>query len=189
MINFLNETLRQLFLTRMKGHVADPSQLSFDFPDDDFRSHVKAHGKSALNVCLVELRENRTAPASVATDVRLTGANGAPNPRRVDCHYLISAWSPATRSVEPTMDEHALLYQTMVALMDCDPLVPAKIYGEESFPRNFPAVLRKAQLPVVVLPVERFPRMAEFWSASRGVHWKPTIHVVITLPILSDSQG
>jgi hypothetical protein len=60
MINFLNETLRQLFLTRMKDDLADPSQVSFDFPDDDFRNQVKTQGKNALNVCLVDLRENRT---------------------------------------------------------------------------------------------------------------------------------
>src|SRR5262249_27703763 len=116
MINFLNETLRQLFLTRMQDEVADPSQLSFDFPDDDFRNHVKTHGKNTLNVCLVDLRENRTLASPAGATAPPSASGGAPPQRRVDCHYLISAWSPAARSVEPAMDEHELLYKAMALL-------------------------------------------------------------------------
>jgi hypothetical protein len=177
MISFLNEMLRQLFLTAINDEITDSLQVSFEFPDEEFRSQVKAQGRSALNVCLVDLRENR----ALASPAAVTSASQ----RRVDCHYLISAWSPATRSVEPAMDEHALLYKAMSALMEAEPLVPRRIYNGKTIPKNFPAIFRDAEFPAVILPVERFPKVAEFWSGSRGVHWKPSIHLVVTLPVVS----
>jgi hypothetical protein len=83
------------------------------------------------------------------------------------------------------MDEHALLYKALAALMEAEPLVAGKIYGSEPLPINFPRTLRSAELPVVILPVERFSKTAEFWTAAQGVRWKPTIHLVVTLPIVS----
>ena len=106
MINFLNETLRHLFLTGLSQDLTEDSQISFELPDEEFRNQVKTLGKNALNVCLVDLRENRSA---CAADSPRTTAGPGPQPalarRRIDCHYLISAWSPAIKSVEPTLDE------------------------------------------------------------------------------------
>jgi hypothetical protein len=186
MINYLHETLRQLFLSRIKDDIGDASQVSFELPDEDFRNQVKTLGKNVLNVCLVDLRENRSmagAPMQQAQPVTQKA-----QPRRVDCHYLISAWSPATRSVEPTLDEHALLYKAMAALMEAEPLVASRIYGGKPIPQNFPATFRDAELPTVIFPVERFSKVAEFWSATKGVQWKPTIHLIVTLPVVSNGE-
>jgi hypothetical protein len=187
MINFLNEILRQLFVSRIKD-IADSSQVSFELPDEEFRSQVKTLGQNVLNLSLVDLRENRTL-ARKAPKSWGPAAEERPDQRRVDCHYLISAWSPAARSVEPCMDEHALLYKALAALMEAEPLVARRIYGSKPLPANFPQMLRSAELPIVVLPVERFPKTAEFWTAARGVRWKPTIHLVVTLPVLSDQAA
>ena len=176
MIHFLNETLRQLFLARIDG-LEDASQVSFEFPEEEFRSQVKTHGRNTLNVFLVDLRENRTAlPARTSEQ--------AGTFRRIDCHYLISAWSPATRNVEPSFDEHDLLYKTMAVLMQTELLAPGKVYGRLPLPKGFPGILRDAELPLVVQPVERFARTAEFWLATKGTLWKPSIHLVITLPVM-----
>jgi hypothetical protein len=189
MINYLNETLRQLFLSRIGDDIGDASQVSFELPDEEFRSQVRTQGKNVLNVCLVELRENRSVPVTDEAPSISRDSNGQrPAHRWIDCHYLISAWSPATRNVEPTMDEHGLLYKAISALTESQPLVPAKIYGAMPFPHDFPAALRDAALPTILLPVERFPKIAEFWSTGRG-HWKPTIHLVITLPVLMDGRA
>lgn len=85
--------------------------------------------------------------------------------------------------MEPALDEHALLYTAMSTLMEAEPLVPESVYGAKPLPRDFPSVLRNTALPTMLLPVERFPKIAEFWSAGRG-HWKPTLHLVVTLPVL-----
>jgi hypothetical protein len=186
MINYLNETLRQLFLSRIKDDIADASQVSFELPDEDFRNQVKTLGKNVLNVCLVDLRENRSV---ASTTMQQSQADAQiVQPRRVDCHYLISAWSPATRSVEPTLDEHSLLYKAMAALMEAEPLVASRIYGDKPMPQIFPAVFRDAELPTVIFPVERFSKVAEFWSATKGVQWKPTVHLIVTLPVVSNGE-
>jgi hypothetical protein len=188
MINFLNEILRELFVSRIKDDIADSSQVSFELPDEEFRSQVKTLGQNVLNLSLVDLRENRTLGKMMPKSWAPT-AEERPDQRRVDCHYLISAWSPAARSVEPCMDEHALLYKALAALMEAEPLAARKIYGSRPLPTNFPRMLRSAELPIVILPVERFPKIAEFWAAAQGIRWKPTIHLVVTLPVLSDQAA
>ncbi len=185
MINLLDEILRELFIHRIAGDITDPSQVSFEFPDEDFRNHVKTFGKNMLNVCLVDLRENRSGGS---LPLRQGEAPPERPPRRLDCHYLISAWSPATRNVEPSLDEHALLYKATAALMEADPLVPREVFNENSMPSNFPPSFRDVQLPAVIFPVERFAKSAEFWTASRGVAWKPTIHLVVTLPVFYSEE-
>jgi hypothetical protein len=187
-INCLNETLRQLFLSRIADEIGDASQVSFELPDEEFRNQVKTQGKNVLNICLVELRENRNVSVADAAPGFSRDANTQRPARRwIDCHYLISAWSPATRNVEPTMDEHGLLSKAISALMESEPLQPAKIFGAKPLPRDFPAALRDGALPMILLPMERFPKIGEFWSTGRG-HWKPTIHLVVTLPILMDGR-
>ena len=177
MINFLDDILRRLFVSRLPDDITDEAQVSFELPDEDFRSQTKTHGRNVINVCLVELRENRTGAAG--------GAGGdLPPARRVDCHYLISAWSPAAKGAEPTLDEHALLYRALSVLTDAEPLDARDIFAAAPLPAGFPDALRDAPLPTVVLPIERFSRVAEFWAASKGVPWKPTIHLVVTLPLV-----
>jgi len=182
MIHFLDETLRELFISQIKDEITDSSQVSFELPDDEFCSHVKTLGRSVLNVSLVDMRENRSTAVG-----NLKSSQTGSALRRVDCHYLISAWSPAVKSAEPVLDEHALLYKALVALMEAEPMVPRAIFGFKPLPRDFPEPLRDTVFPTVVLPVERFPKTAEFWAAAKGVHWKPTIHLVVTLPIVPAS--
>jgi hypothetical protein len=181
MIHFLNETLRRLFVSKIGG-IADAPEVSFEFPDDDFRSQMKTNGRAVLNICLVELKENRT---TLEGSGRAPAVPGAPD-RRVDCHYLISAWSPATKSVEPTLEEHALLYKALAALMEAEPLDPAKVFGPMRPPANFPPSFLNSPLPTMVLPVEQYGKTAEFWNATRSPHWKPTIHLVVTLPVVAE---
>jgi len=106
MIDYLDDMLRQLFLTTVSG-ITNPSQVSFEPPNDDCRGQVQTAGKMALNVYLADLRENRMYRTNERIRTAKNGIfNDAQAPRRIDCHYLISAWSPATASasVEPTVD-------------------------------------------------------------------------------------
>jgi hypothetical protein len=109
-----------------------------------------------------------------------------PVPRRVDCHYLITAWSPATltAAIEPTIDEHVLLYDAGAVLMNFQPLVPSEIYAPNPLPPGFPPMLAAEEIPATVLPVEGFPKYAEFWGTMGQVHpWKPAVYLVVTLPV------
>src|SRR5688572_20264745 len=133
MIDLLDLLLLRLLRWQV-GELTSNSQVRFQPPDEDWRAMVPniadANGNpaNALNVYLADLRENRRLRTNerertyVGSDVYVT-----PPPRRVDCHYLISAWSPmqATPGIDPTFDEHALLAEAARAIGRRDELDPA----------------------------------------------------------------
>lgn len=189
MINHLDNLLRHLLLTQLP-QLNTEAQIRFRPPDEDWRNEVQNNIQAlALNIYLLDLRENRRLRSNAR--VRTGEVNGnvmlEPAPARMDCHYLISAWSPAQPgpAVEPTPDEHALLYNASAVLMNNTPLNPTAVYGEGAPPlAAIPDLIRNADLPVSILPVEGFPKLSEFWSTMGGNHrWKPVIYVTATLPV------
>lgn len=192
MIDHFDNILRDLLLARVSG-LTDESQVRFQPPDDDWRTHVTnltvdGQPANALNVYLADLRENRKLRSNARTRSVENGmVSDDPAPARVECHYLISAWSPAnvTLAVEPTLDEHALLYETLAVLMNEAPLNPSRIYPAGSAAlAAVPELIRTVDLPTQVLPVESFPKLAEFWGTMGTNHrWKPVLYLVVTLPL------
>jgi hypothetical protein len=187
MIALVDETLRRLFTTRVPG-ITSVSQVRFQPPDEDWRGYVKTltiggNPANALNVYLIDLRENR----KLRSNAREPSNNGfdateSPAPRRIDCHYLVSSWSPAdvTPSIEPTLDEHSLLYSVARVLSENDPLVPDEVFA----PAAPPLPLKGEVLPIVLVPSEGFSKLAEFWGTMGDKHrWKPCVYLVITVPI------
>jgi hypothetical protein len=120
MIDVLDNILEQLFITTI-DEITDPSQIRLEAPDENWRSSLGQLNRNALNVYLVEMRENRKLRSNERTRTPENGViHEQPAPARVDCHYLISAWSPTaelTPLVEPVLDEHALLYEAAAALI------------------------------------------------------------------------
>jgi hypothetical protein len=163
-------------------------QVRFQPPDDDWHTAVANLGRTALNVYLVDIREN---PALRDTEWLVSFEADGPHrevgPARMDCHYLISAWSPAsvTPALEPTLAEHALLYRAMAALLRADPLNAEQIYppGSAALAATDP-LIRAADLPVRVAPGEGWPKLAEFWGAmGSNERWKPAIWYTVTIPV------
>lgn len=193
MINHLDNLLRHLFVTEISD-IASASQVRFQAPDEDWRTAVGNLNALALNVYLVDLRENRKLRSNAR--VPAPAINGQmmrqPAPARVDCHYLISAWSPTQPgpAVEPTLDEQALLYQVIAVLMNKAPLNPSRIYPQGSMAlNNTPEAIRDADLPLQILPVEGFLKLAEFWGTmGANYRWKPIIYLIVTLPVVLDAQ-
>lgn len=189
MIDHLDNLLRHLFVSRIDEIVAD-TQVGFQPPDNDWRTHVSGLGGNALNVYLVGIAENLSLRSN---ERRRDFSNGlireAPAPRRLDCQYLVTAWSPVAFSplVEPSLDEHALLYKATAALMNAEPLVPRQIYAPDPLPAGFPAVIADAELPSVVLPADGFSKMAEFWGTVEG-RWRPGLYFTVTVPVVLDVQ-
>ena len=195
MIDHADLLLFRLFRWRIDLLSAD-TQVRFQPPDDDWRTAVpgitdiNGNPAGSLNVYLTDLRENRQLRSNererttVSMDVYET-----PPARRVDCHYLISAWSPVAVSpmTEPTIDEHALLAEAAFALGRADPLDPVAICaatrpGLPAIP--VPAPLVDELLPVTLLPVEGFPKLGEFWGTMGQTHrWKPCVYAVITVAL------
>jgi hypothetical protein len=192
MIDLLDNLMRQLLLDQI-AELTDESQIQFQPPDAAWRTFVSnltvgGNPANALNIYLFDLRENRKLRSNERIRNIENGiVNEEPAPARLDCHYLISAWSPAQVSplVEPTLDEHALLYQTAAVLTRAGGFNPSRVYPNGSLPLNaWPPPFRDVEFPVSLLPVDGFVKLAEFWSGmGDGARWKPGIYLIVTLPI------
>jgi hypothetical protein len=176
MIDHLDNLLHRLFRFSIAELTAD-AQIRFQPPDEDWRSIVPTISDAAgnpansLNVYLVDLRENRKLRSN-ERERMVVGQDvfEVPPARRVDCHYLISAWSPVAVSVaiDSTLDE----------------LDPVAIYALSSPPAAPPAVIADERFPLTLLPVEGFPKIAEFWGTmGNGHRWKPAVYAVITVAL------
>jgi hypothetical protein len=191
-IAHLDNMLRHLFLSRI-DEMQDETQIRFQPPDDAWRSYVanltvNGQPANALNLYLADLRENRVLRSNERLREFENGAiTESPAPRRIDCHYLMTAWSPATASptIEPTLDEHALLYKAIAALMTSEPIVPRQVYAPDPLPVTFPPEIADEELPTTVLPVEGFHKIAEFWGTFGTIHpWRPMGYFLVTLPVV-----
>lgn len=187
MIDHLDNLLRKLILMQNIG-LTDEAQIRFQPPDEVWRTHVTNLQHIALNVYLVDLRENRKLRSNERVRSIEDGIiSEEPPPSLVDCYYLITAWSPAAigPAVEPTVDEHVLLYRVAAALIRNIPLNPSRIYPPGSAAlAAIPESIRDADLPTLVLPAEGFPKLAEFWGTMGINHrWRPAIYLVVTVPI------
>ena len=198
MLAFLDNILRDLLLTEVSS-LSSEDQVRFQPPDEEWRSYVSTltvdgQPALALNVYLTDLRENRTLRSNERTREISNGQiTHTPAPARVDCHYLISAWSPATATmaVEPTLDEHTLLYDALAVLMNATPINPSRVYPVDSTAlAAVPELIREEDLPTAILPVEGFSKLPEFWSAmGEGHRWKPALYLTVTLPVAMEDES
>jgi hypothetical protein len=192
MIDHLDNLLHRLFRHSI-AEITSDMQVRFQPPDQDWRGIVptltdgSGNPANSINVYLADLRENR----KLRTNEREKVAVGQdifvlPPPRRVDCHYLISAWSPVavTVGIDPTFDEHALLAEVARVLGAHDELDPVAVYALSNPPVPPPAAIAEERFPLTLLPVEGFPKYAEFWGTMGDKNrWKPCVYAVITIPL------
>ncbi|HEY7050879.1 MAG TPA: Pvc16 family protein [Mycobacterium sp.] len=184
MLDQVDELIRAVLMRDVAGLVS-ADQVGFQPPDDDWRKTVANLGRSAVSVYLVDLRENR---ALRDPSWRLEFHAGQPRRRpgllRVDCHYLISAWSPAahTPAVDATLEEHAVLYGVMAALARANPLNPSRVYPPGSTVVD--ELIRDADLPVQVVSADGWPKLTEFWGTmGTNSRAKPAIWYTVTVPV------
>src|SRR5437868_3946550 len=193
MIDLLDNLLRRILVDGI-AQITDESQVRFQPPDQDWRTYVNnlvvlGNPANSINVYLADLRENRKLRSNErvrTVDHGIISEQQAPV--RIDLHYLISAWSPAAVSpaIEPTLDEHALLYQTISALVDAQPFIPSRVYAAGSAALNaWPEEFRDVELPGTVAPVEGLHKLAEFWSGmGQGSIWRPALYLIVTVPVV-----
>lgn len=200
MIPSLEDTLFHLLATQMTtlggSAAAKPGQIRFQPPDATWRQHVGTlHTLKALNLYLVDLRENRKLRSNeVFRDYDASGGliDEWPAPARADCHYLITAWSNADEELSDpdngvlgkTGEEHEMLHEAASILSDTQPLVPRSVFGG-TMPTGFDPDLADETLPTTVLPIDGFPKYAEFWGTmGAGTSpWKPAVYLVVTIPL------
>lgn len=194
MIDQLDTVLRELFFKGVP--LASRDQVRFDPPDDTWRAYVDGTiDDVALNVYLVEARENRKLRSNAREHTVTNGrVSSRPAPTRLECHYLVSAWTPHAAlgpAVEPTLDEHRLLYAATAALVRVGPINPSRIFAPGD-PALGPidAAIKNSDLPTTVGPPEGFAKLPEFWGTMGPTlkPWRPALQLVVTLPVVHPSS-
>jgi hypothetical protein len=190
MLDGVDHLLRRLLLDQVAlltptGGTPVDEQVGFQPPDKDWRSQVSGAGqRRTLNVYLADLRERLEYRSNEVVRDRRHRPTGQRPPAWLDCHYLITAWSPATATAGGRLVEHAMLYQVIQALLARPVLRAAEIFRRRPFPTGYPLGLRDAELPATVVPGEGFPKLAEFWSAmGTDQIWRPAVYLVVTVPV------
>lgn len=188
MLRPLGEMLRDVFLSDLAAALAGPDQVSFQPPDGAFRADVPNHPPAMLDVYLADLRENRRLRTTERTRHVVNGTvETEVAPDRVDCHYLVTAWTAteAAAGLDPALEEHALLYQVADVLSARSPLNPARVYSAGD-PRlaSWPAAFQDVDLPTALMPPEGFGKLSEFWTTmGSDMRWKPAVYLLVTLPL------
>jgi Pvc16 N-terminal domain len=133
-------------------------------------------------------------PVRGARSVPAATRQPAAGARRLDCHYLITAWSPALASgaVEPALDEHHLLYAALAALVDASPLNATSVYGAGTQAlAAVPESWRALDLPTLVVPPNGFHALPYFWGTmGSDSRWRAGAYLIVTVPVtLPDQDG
>lgn len=120
MIDDLDRTLRRLLAAELPDVHSGGVEVAFNQPTHDWSKNL---GKPTLNFFLYDVRDNPVLRQHQWQPVAEPG--GAPRedhtvrqrrtPLRIDCFYLVTAWSPADAQTR-ALDEHRLLAQCLIAL-------------------------------------------------------------------------
>lgn len=190
MIDRLDDVLRDLIQSRVTA-LAGVTQIGFEPPTEEWRLAVLGAGEQRVNFYLYDLRENMKLRSNARTREPQDGwylERSAPP--RLDCHYVVTAWSPVmvTPAVEPAIDEHALLYDVLEVLMRHRPLSAPEVYKPGVFIpsgqtlASVPLPLRD-DLPLDVVQVDGIRNLGDFWNTMK-LPWKPALHLTVTIPVV-----
>jgi hypothetical protein len=146
------------------------ADVSFAVPDKDF-----APGQPTLDLFLHEVQENRALREDAPTRERLPNGSWQTQraPMRVDCTYLVTAWSPKTGALRAA-EEHRLLGRTLLWLGRF-PLIPDQyLQGAlKTPPQPYP-------LATLVAQTREGQSMGEFWTAL-GIAPRPAFSLTVTI--------
>lgn len=183
----LDNMLRDHLLAEVGALAGDPQRVRFQPPDDDLLTAVRNLNAMALSLYLVEVRENRGMRSNARTQALRNGDSFTTRePDRLECHYVISAWSPAQPSpaVEPALDEHQLLYDVATALFRHSPLRPSRVYPVGAPELALWGRFGDEDLPMQIAPPEGYHGLGDFWNAmGTEARWRPTVHLTATIPV------
>lgn len=158
MIDELDDSLELLLTRELPSALRNKVSISFATPDDQFSTGDE--GKFAVNLFLYDVRENNDLRGN-EWEVRRSEnlVYHEPPPRRIDCSYLVTAWSSADERYR-SKEEHHVLSEVMKILL-----------RYSTIPEDFLKGSLKDQappLPTAALQPGRLQSMGEFWQALGG---------------------
>jgi hypothetical protein len=176
MIQDLDATISALLTHHAPvGSLLSTADIKFDLPDSKWRTKIN---KLTVDCYLYDVRENkelRTYEGVVKRSLDGTRAARLRAPVRVDCAYSISAWSVA--QTEPVLEEHRLLSEVLLVLLQHPRILPADLVGS--------MVNQPAPHPTVVASPDPGRDLSEFWRAL-DQELKPALNYVVTLGVWLD---
>ena len=169
MFHDLDATLKKIL-----DDTAAPAELrnaavSFETPQKAY-----APAMPTVNLFLYEVKENQTLrdPVPIVERVGATYVRRQP-PIRVDCAYIVTAWSNKTGAAK-VVEEHQLLSQALMWLSRF-PTIPAQYLQASLAGQPFPPPVLMAQLP-------GNGQAGDFWNALE-VPPRPTFHLLATIAL------
>lgn len=171
MFDDLDATLKALLDDTAAPADLRAADVSFDPPDKDFKP-----AQATVNLFLHEVTENRTLrdQAPVITQVG-NGYTARLPSLRVDCTYLVTAWSAQAGGLKAA-EEHRLLGLALQWLSRFPVVDEVFLRGSlKTPPQPYP-------LPMVVAQAQEGRSNGEFWSAL-GVPPRPAFPVTATVTV------
>lgn len=172
MFDDLDVSLQQLLADPSAPELLRTADVSFDTPARDY-----APSRPTLNLFLHQIRENRTLreAAPVMDRSGPTVIRRQP-PLRVECGYLVTAWSDlVSGSAVRVAQEHRLLGLALVWLSRHGTVPPAYLHGtlaDQEFPP--PVMVARPQ------PPDEEP--GQFW-VSLGMPPRPALSLRVTVAL------
>lgn len=177
MIDDLDRTLEELLRQELPASLDRQISISFNTPDNTFlTSGVQL---PAINLFLYDVRENqelRNNQWSIERQNNGTASKKFP-PVRVDCSYLITAWSGNSTPSESQLEEHRLLSAVMKVLLRYR-TIPAEVLQGQLKGQEPP-------LRTTVLRPGQIQSTTEFWQAMGGKP-KATLNYTVTISVTAD---
>lgn len=171
MFDDLDATMKALLDDAAAPQAVREADVSFDTPDRDYKP-----AQTTLNLFLQEVVENRTlreeGPVTIRTE---TGFTTRMPFLRIDCTYLVTAWSNQTGGLKAAA-EHRLLGLALQWLGRF-PVIGETFHrgALRNPPQPYP-------LSTVVAQTQEGRSAAEFWSAL-GVAPRPAFPLTVTLTV------
>lgn len=169
MFHFLDTTLENLLNDSAAPRVVADAEASFATPKETFAPH---QANNAINLFLYEVKENRELRDPEPITERLNGLSVHRRPPlRVDCTYMVTAWSKKTGAVG-VADSHNLLGQAFNWLSRF-PTLPERYFANAMPAQAFPP-------PTMVAQMDGAKSAGEFWSAL-GIAPRPYFNLIVTI--------
>jgi hypothetical protein len=170
MFHDLDETLAELLNREL--HMVSVA-LSFATPDDQFPPASVTF--PAIDLFLYDVRENVALRSNEWHETHSNGqASRERAPVRVDCSYLITAWSGQSDPVAAIKDEHYLLGEVMRVLLRHKKLPADVLQGELA--HQEPPVRAK------IIRDGYLQSLGEFWQAMGGKP-KAALNYTVTISV------
>lgn len=169
----------------IKGLLDDGSiDSEFLTPEKTNLPPASPHEK-AVNLFLYEVKENRSLrdPIPFVTQGSNEYTRRMP-PLRVDCSYLVTAWS-SKQGEGKVKEEHELLALALARLSSF-PTIP-EIYLEPELTGGLSSNGQIYAPPTMVAQLDGARSMGEFWSAL-GIPPRPYFNLVVTITMDLDQQ-